>query len=239
MSDLWHGQDLYSRSFISFGSIMFMPNFPNTRSSSSALLSFPAPMPSSNGASPTETAVLKLRSSQQTIRKMVATDLLAIEGLLDLCFGPDRHQKTAQLLRDGNESLPSLDHVATDCNGDVVATIRYWPVEVDTPDGPVTFLWLGPLAVHPSMEGQGLGGRMMRHSMAIARQLGFQGVLLIGDAAWYQRFGFSAAQTGNLSLPGDYDPARLLVCSLQGQPLPDMSGMIRLPWSMTAALAAE
>lgn len=176
---------------------------------------------------------------QPQLRMMTSGDLPAIEALLDTCFGPARRQKTAQLLRDGNQSIAPLDHVLTLDDGQIIGSIRYWPVDIDSKDGPQTLLWLGPLAVDPAFEGRGYGGLLMRHSMAIAAKMGFNAVLLVGDAPWYQRFGFDAQHTSAVSLPGPFDPARLLAAPLQGQDSLSLFGMIRLPWSLTTSLAAE
>lgn len=142
-------------------------------------------------------------------------------------------------MRDDNESIAPLDLVAIDQDGTLCGSIRYWPVEVDSADGGTEImLWLGPLAVHKDAAGKGIGASLMRASMQIARSMGFGAILLIGDASWYQRFGFSAAHTGNLTLPGPCDANRLLMATLNGEPALGCCGMIRQPW-MPQAIAAE
>lgn len=54
----------------------------------------------------------------------------------------------------------------------------------------------------------------MRHALEAARQLGHGAILLVGDAPYYARFGFSAEKTGNLSMPGPYERERFLALEL-------------------------
>jgi len=69
---------------------------------------------------------------------------------------------------------------------------------------------LGPLAVHPAHRNRGIGTTLVRRAIARARVAGHGVILLVGDAPYYGRFGFSAAPTGGLWMPGRYDRDRLL-----------------------------
>jgi predicted N-acetyltransferase YhbS len=51
-------------------------------------------------------------------------------------------------------------------------------------------LCMGPVGVLPSYQGQGIGSRLINHSIAKARQLGYKGIILFGKQHYYQRFGF-------------------------------------------------
>ena len=75
-------------------------------------------------------------------------------------------------------------------------------------------LLLGPLAVDPSLKNAGIGSALMRHAIAEARRLGHRAILLVGDAPYYGRFGFSAEKTGSLAMPGPYERHRLLALEL-------------------------
>jgi predicted N-acetyltransferase YhbS len=86
-------------------------------------------------------------------------------------------------------------------------------------------LLLGPLAVEPSLKGAGVGSALMRHAIAEASRLGHRAILLVGDAPYYARFGFSAAKTGNLAMPGPYERHRLLALELVADALDGASGV--------------
>jgi predicted N-acetyltransferase YhbS len=92
-------------------------------------------------------------------------------------------------------------------------------------------LLLGPLAVHPSCRKRGIGSTLVQHALreaARCRQSGsqFGAVLLVGDAPYYGRFGFSSAQTGALWLPGPYERHRLLARELKAGALDGARGLI-------------
>jgi predicted N-acetyltransferase YhbS len=66
----------------------------------------------------------------------------------------------------------------------------------------------------------------MRHALEEARCLGHGAVLLIGDVAYYGRFGFSAAKTGGLAMPGPYERERFLALELAPGALDGASGTL-------------
>jgi len=66
----------------------------------------------------------------------------------------------------------------------------------------------------------------MRHALAAAATRGHGAVILRGDAAYYSRFGFSTEKTGDLALPGPFEPERLLALELREGALDGARGMI-------------
>jgi predicted N-acetyltransferase YhbS len=142
------------------------------------------------------------------IRDERFSDIDAREGLLDACFGDARFAKTCERLREGR--LPAFSLVA-EHGGRVVGTVRLWHVTLG-PGRPA--LMLGPLAVDPALQGEGLGSRLMREAIARARALGHGAVVLVGDAPYYARFGFRADLTEGLWLPGPYERDRFQALEL-------------------------
>ncbi len=128
-------------------------------------------------------------------------DWWEVEALYDLCFAPGREALSSYRLRDGVDPVKNLCLVARD-EGVIAGAIRYWPVLVE---GEKTLL-LGPIAVHPTHQGEGLGGYLMRESLA--RADGWQRVLLVGDEPYYKRFGFTRL-TG-VNMPPPTNPERVL-----------------------------
>ena len=76
--------------------------------------------------------------------------------------------------------------------------------------GQAEALLLGPLAVDPFFNGKGIGSALMNHAIEEAKRLEHAAIILVGDAAYYKRFGFSAEKTGELFMPGPFEKARLL-----------------------------
>lgn len=156
------------------------------------------------------------------IRDEIASDVAARERLLDACFGPSRFLKTSQRLREGR--LPAEGLALTAARGEkLVGTVRLW--EVATGCGRPALL-LGPLAVDPALQGVGLGGALMRHALTRAADLGHAAVLLVGDAPYYARFGFSGARTEGLAMPGPFERERFLGLDLTPGALDGTRGVL-------------
>jgi predicted N-acetyltransferase YhbS len=155
------------------------------------------------------------------IRAERAADIVAREKLLDRCFGENRRLRTCQRLRDGRAPAEGLAFSAVS-EGDLVGTLRLWHVSA----GGVRALVLGPLAVDPSCRTLGVGAALINHALAAARQRGHGAVVLLGDAPYYGRFGFSVHKTAELSLPGEFERDRLLGLELREGTLDGAWGMI-------------
>ena len=155
------------------------------------------------------------------IRGERASDIAAREALLDACFGANRFARTCQRLRDGRAPAEGLAFSAV-VRGRLVGTVRLWHVRA----GGIAALVLGPLAVDPCCRKLGLGAALMNHALAAAKARGHGAVILLGDASYYARFGFSGGKTGALSLPGPFERGRLLALELREDALDGAWGMI-------------
>jgi predicted N-acetyltransferase YhbS len=155
------------------------------------------------------------------IRAEKVLDVAAREALLDACFGENRHMRTCQRLRDGRAPAQGLALSAVR-QGKLVGTVRLWHVSA----GGTPALMLGPLAVEASSRRFGVGAALMDHALAAAKARGHRAVILLGDAPYYARFGFSAAKTRELTLPGAFERDRLLGLELVEGGLDGAWGMI-------------
>ncbi len=138
-----------------------------------------------------------------------AEDWWEVEALYDLCFGPARTALSSYRLRERVEPVAGLSLVARDPDGLVGGAIRYWSVRIVAGAGRVhPALLLGPVAVHPTHQGEGLGGVLIRDSLDIAARHGWPRVMLVGDAPYYARFGFG--RLGGVKMPPPTNPERVL-----------------------------
>ncbi|RFP88783.1 N-acetyltransferase [Rhodobacteraceae bacterium 63075] len=127
-----------------------------------------------------------------------------VESLYDLCFAPGREGLSSYRLREGVSPVRELCLVARDELGELGGAIRYWPVRIGGADA----LLLGPVAVHPTRQGEGVGGLLIRESLDTAREQGWARALLVGDAPYYARFGFTPLS--GVTMPPPTNPARVL-----------------------------
>jgi predicted N-acetyltransferase YhbS len=156
-----------------------------------------------------------MASSTATLIPLEAVDPAMIEAVLDRAFGPDRHARTAYRIREGMDWLPGLSLAALDENEMLVGTIQCWPIGLQTKQGQVPLVMVGPVAVVPERQGEGYGVGLMSAMIAEDARLASGGgpalpQVLIGDAPYYGRWGFSAAMTGGWRCPGPYEQSRLL-----------------------------
>jgi predicted N-acetyltransferase YhbS len=157
-----------------------------------------------------------------TIRNETSGDIQAREDLLNHVWGSSRFGKIAERLREGRIPAEGLSLVAED-DRCLVGTVRLWHVCAG-PDCPA--LLLGPLAVDEAHRCRGIGGTLMRRTIAAARRRKHRAILLVGDEAYYGRFGFSVERTRALWLPGPYERHRLLACELVAGALDGARGLI-------------
>jgi len=160
-----------------------------------------------------------------SIRKERPPDVAAREALLDEAFGNRRWRKSSQRLRDGRSPAEGLAFVATDAKR-VIGTARLWNVMCGTGQ---SALLLGPVAVAADCRNRGVGAALVDHALAAARRRGYRAVVLVGDATYYSRFGFSTEKTAALRMPGPFERDRLLALELEPGFLEGARGLLRAP----------
>jgi len=151
-----------------------------------------------------------------------AADVAAREALLDAAFGPARAAKACERLREGRRPAAGLSLVAKDADA-LVGTLRLWHIEAG-PGQPA--LLLGPLAVATSHRSLGLGTRLVCEALRRCVAVGHEAVLLVGDAAYYERFGFEQRFTERLVLPGFVEKERFLGLELARGALGGAAGRV-------------
>jgi len=152
-------------------------------------------------------------------------DSAEVEYLYDLAFAPGRTALSSYRLRDGVDPVPGLSLLARDEYDAIGGAIRYWPVRIGQPGTPA--LLLGPVAVHPTRQGEGLGALLMSESLRRAIELGWIRVILVGDEPYYGRFGFSREAARSLDYPPPTNPDRLLAQALEQGAFEGVSGAVR------------
>lgn len=148
-------------------------------------------------------------------------DWWEVEALFDLAFAPGREALSSYRLREGVRPVSELCFVARDQDGILGGAIRFWPVLV----GSNPSLLLGPIAVHPTRQGEGLGRYLI--DIALQHANDWERILLVGDAPYYGRFGFRLLS--NVVMPAPTNPERVLGRELRDGAWEGVHGEV-VPW---------
>jgi len=162
-----------------------------------------------------------------TILPEAPADAEAVDRLNERTFGPGRYARTAYRIRERRAHLPSLSFIAR-IGTLLVGSVRLTPITI----GPAKALLLGPLTVEPPFRSRGIGRTLIARALADAKAEGHRLVLLVGDAPFYQRAGFTPIPKGQVTMPGPVDPARLLVHELVPGAFDGVAGMIKPDWEI-------
>ena len=132
-----------------------------------------------------------------TIRAEQPADEAAIHEVNALAFGREAEARLVAALRGGDAFVPELSLVAVD-DGQVVGHVLLSRVGIEGQAGDGSALALGPIAVRPERQRQGIGSALVRQALDEARRLGYTVVVLIGHPDYYPRFGFGPARARGL-----------------------------------------
>lgn len=133
----------------------------------------------------------------EAIRPERPGDAAAIGTLLEAAFGRPAEAILVAALRQAHALDVSL--VAAQ-EGTLVGHVALSPVSVQGAFMPGV-LGLAPLAVHPDHPRRGIGGRLVEAALAAARKGGGKLVVVLGDPAYYRRFGFRPAKDIGVTCP--------------------------------------
>jgi predicted N-acetyltransferase YhbS len=136
------------------------------------------------------------------VRTARPADAPAVAALLAEAFGGDAEARLAVALRQHGDAVIEL--VATAPDGILLGHVLFSPVRV----GSTAALALAPLAVASAVRRRGLGAMLVRQGLALARARPEGWCLVLGDPAYYARFGFLARATAAVTgVPWAGDPA--------------------------------
>lgn len=154
---------------------------------------------------------------------LASVDEDAVERLLDAAFGADRRGRTAYMLRAGMAAIEDLSFAIAEDDA-LVASLQSWPIALHLAEGArVPLILVGPVAVAPARQGEGLGRALMQRLVEAAADA--DPLVLIGDPEYYGRFfGFTAEATDGWMLPGPVERHRLLARGGDALPSEGMLG---------------
>lgn len=157
------------------------------------------------------------------IRPVIDADRPLVDRLEAKAFGPGRYARTAYRIREQVATDTGIGLVAV-LEEQIAGSIWFTPVRIgDAVDASL----LGPLLVDPERLGQGIGSRLIDAGLKAAEVEGRGLVILVGDLAFYRRFGFVRALPGQMRLPGPVDGSRILIRALGTHNAEDYRGVVQ------------
>ncbi len=151
-----------------------------------------------------------MKSLHNNLRLLLETkkDHLQVERLLDLVFTPRRKLLSSYKLRGSVNKVDNLSYVLKDNLNKIVGSIQFWNIRLDNHKS--KGLLLGPLAIHPIYQSEGLGEKLVLTGLEKAYVNNWNWIVLVGDINYYSRFGFNKKATHGVTIGNGLDNARLL-----------------------------
>jgi putative acetyltransferase len=157
-----------------------------------------------------------------TVRIEQPQDVTAIRRIHAAAFPSAAEARLVDSLRAGGRLVVSCVALI---DGDIVGHLAFSPVEIDSGSQSTTGLGLAPIAVLPAYQRKGVGSRLIAEGLALCarRKCGF--VVVLGEPAYYQRFGFVRAR--DRALGNEYGAEEFMVLELQPGAIPVAGGLVR------------
>jgi putative acetyltransferase len=151
------------------------------------------------------------------VRPETLGDLAAIRAVEEAAF---RQSAEAQLVDDLREAGDSVFSLVAFEGETVIGHAMFSRLKA-----PFPALALAPVAVLPERQRTGFGSRLIRQGIACSEAAGWLGIFVLGDPAFYRRFGFDAGKASGFTSP--YAGPHLMVLPLGGNELPMSTGIIQ------------
>ena len=154
-----------------------------------------------------------------------------VRAVNDAAFGqPDEGAIVDGVRRRG---VPIISLVAADAD-QLVGHILFTPVTL-TPATPRRLCGLGPMAVLPSHQRRGIGGRLVRDGLEACRLVGYDAVVVVGHPSYYPRFGFGRGRDHGLAWDHDVPDDAFMALALASDGLAGCAGVVSYLPEFTAA----
>lgn len=164
------------------------------------------------------------------IRQETKDDFIEVFELNHSAFGQDNEANLVDALRrNPTVFVPELSIVATD-NNKIIGHILFTKINIKDNDGNMNdSLGLAPMAVKPEMQKKGIGGKLIKKGLEVAKELGFKSVIVLGHENYYPKFGFEPAGKWNIKAPFDVPSNVFMAIELDNDGLKNISGTVIYP----------
>jgi predicted N-acetyltransferase YhbS len=127
-------------------------------------------------------------------------------------------------LRGTNEFIKGLDFVAI-YNNKIVGNIVYAEAKIKDNDKEYAVLTFGPLSVLPEYQNNGIGSKLINHTIKLSKEMGYKAIIIYGNPGYYKRFGFKESKEYDITNKDKKYPVALLVLELYPNALDGIRGI--------------
>ena len=163
-----------------------------------------------------------------SIREERKNDYDEIKKINDFAFGQENEGKMVEALRKTLDYNLKLSLVA-EIKNKIMGYILFYPIIIKNEKEEFAVLSLAPMAVLPEYQNKGIGSKLVRRGIEIAREYGFGAVIVVGHPKYYPRFGFKPASNWGMQLPFDVPDDVFLALELKKNYLKSCSGKVEYP----------
>lgn len=156
------------------------------------------------------------------IRTEAPADILAVDKLLKSTFETEAEANLVMKLRENGRRTLSL--VACNDEGEVVGYVLFSPVTLEGED--LNWQGLAPLAVHQDYRNKGIAAEIVKEGLSSLLEFGYPACVVLGDPAYYSRFGFEASEKHNMRCEWDVPQGAFQVLGLAQGELENRNGLI-------------
>ncbi|MDU3338272.1 N-acetyltransferase [Paraclostridium bifermentans] len=165
------------------------------------------------------------------IRKETIEDREEIYNLIKESFKSAEHsdgseQDLVNRLRNSDSYIHDLSLVAT-CDKTIVGHIMFTKISIESKDLKTESLALAPLSVLPKYQRQGIGSKLITEGLSIAKNLGYNSVVVLGSEKYYPKFGFKEAKEFRVNPPFDVPSENFMVIELEPTSLKNVNGVVK------------
>ncbi len=159
-----------------------------------------------------------------TLRNMRPGDLEAIKDLHRVAFQGPTEAGIVDMLQVSCPDLVSLVAIERDR---IVGHILFSPVTIETRARTITGMGLGPMAVLPEYQRQGIGSQLVTLGLEVLRRRNCPFVVVLGHPDYYPRFGFRKASAYGLKSQWEGVPDEaFMVIVLDGDVMKNITGVV-------------
>ena len=162
------------------------------------------------------------------IRRETPEEFSQIYDLVKVAFqtakvSNGKEQDFINQLRSHGNYIPELALVAEE-NGKLIGHIMLTKAYIIDSGNKFETLLLAPISVALEYRNKGIGSNLIKESFKLAKEMGYTSVLLVGDPAYYHRFGFKAAVNYGIKHKQNIPDEYVMVCELVPGALYGISG---------------